>query len=121
MGERQRSAYAPMIELKLRNDPDRIGRFRIIGRLGAGGFGTVYVAGRRDQSDELVAVKVMQSRLAGDRAFRVRFGQEIRAIERISSNCVPHLVEHGVDGEGLWLATQLVHGPSLHQVVERSG
>src|ERR1700689_4301566 len=114
-------AHVPMIRPRLSSDPDRIGEFRVIGRLGAGGFGTVYVARRQDRPGELVAVKVMQSRLAGNPAFRSRFSKEILAIKRVSSRYVPHLESHGIQDEALWLATQLVHGPSLDQVVQHSG
>jgi len=110
-----------MIEPRRRNDPEQVGNFRVIGRLGAGGFGKVYVAGGLGRAGELVAVKVMQSELAGDPAFRARFAREIRAIERVRSDFVPRLKGHGADDEALWLATELVPGPSLHQVVRRSG
>ena len=109
-----------MIERRQGNDPDRIGEFRVIGRLGAGGFGTVYVAVQRERLDDLVAVKVMQSRLAREQDFRTRFGKEILAIKSVRSGYVPKLRSHGVDGETLWLATELVRGPSLAQVVRRS-
>lgn len=108
-----------MIEPRRGTDPGRIGEFRVIGRLGEGGFGTVYVA-RRERTGELVAVKVMQSRLAGDPNFRARFAKEIRAIEQVSGGYVPRLESHGADDEALWLATELVRGPSLYQVVRNS-
>ena len=111
----------PMVELRARNDPDRIGRFSIIGRLGSGGFGTVYVAAERDRADELVAVKVMQPSVARDRAFRARFEKEIDAVHKVTSDYVPKLIDHGRDGDELWLATQLVRGPSLQDVVDLSG
>jgi outer membrane protein assembly factor BamB len=111
----------PMIEPRRRNDPEQVGNFRVIGRLGAGGFGKVYVASGLERSGELVAVKVMQSELAGDPDFRDRFAREIRAIDRVSSDYVPRLKGHGADDEALWLATELVRGPSLHHVVRRSG
>jgi hypothetical protein len=107
-----------MIEVRSPEDPDQVGGFRVIGRLGAGGFGTVYVAGR---GGRLAAVKVMQSRLARDHRFRDRFGREISAIGQVASRYVPRLIDHGVDGEVLWLATELVPGPSLSAVVRQVG
>jgi|ERR1035441_1892815 outer membrane protein assembly factor BamB len=110
-----------MITPRRKNDPDQFGAFRVIGRLGKGGFGNVYVAGRRGWTGELVAVKVMHSRLAGNADFRFRFAQEIQAIERVNSEYIPGLKGHDADDEAVWLATELVRGPSLQQVVERSG
>jgi outer membrane protein assembly factor BamB len=111
----------PMIEPRRRNDPAVVGNFRILGRLGAGGFGTVYVAARRDRPDELVALKVLLAGLAGDPDFRSRFSKEIRAIGQVSSDYVPGLTDHGADADPMWLATELVRGPSLFQVVRRCG
>lgn len=110
-----------MIEPRGIDDPEQVGTFRVIGRLGAGGFGTVYVAESRERPDELVALKIMQSSLAGDRDFRDRFAKEIRAIERVYSPYVPRLEGYDVGNRALWLATGLVRGPSLDQVVRRSG
>ena len=110
-----------MIEPRGIDDPEQVGTFRVIGRLGAGGFGTVYVAESREHPDELVALKIMQSSLAEDRDFRDRFAKEIRAIERVYSPYVPRLESYDVRNRTLWLATGLVRGPSLYQVVRRSG
>jgi outer membrane protein assembly factor BamB len=112
--------YVRMIEPWHRGFPKRIGEFRIIGRLGRGGFGTVFV-GWHEGTGELAAVKVLQSELARDPDFRARFGKETRAIAQAFSPYVPQLKDHGVDGETLWLATELVRGPSLAQVIPRSG
>lgn len=48
-------------------DPQRIGPYRVVGRLGAGGMGMVF------------AVKVIRAELAADPEFRVRFGREVAA------------------------------------------
>jgi eukaryotic-like serine/threonine-protein kinase len=110
----------PMITPRHGNEPEQFGPFRVIGRLGQGGFGEVYVA-RERATGELVAVKALHSRLAGNADFRTRFAREIEAISRVSSMYVPHLRAHGAGEERLWLATELVRGPSLQEVVQRSG
>jgi eukaryotic-like serine/threonine-protein kinase len=111
----------PMIRPRRKNDPLEVGKFRIIGHLGTGGFGTVYVAARQKWSNELVAVKVVHPQLAEKQTFRERFKREIRAIKRVNSAYVPRLVAEDADDEAPWLATELIRGPSLHQVIRQCG
>jgi outer membrane protein assembly factor BamB len=109
-----------MITPRRGNDPEQFGPFQAIGHLGHGGFGNVYI-GRHRGTGRLAAVKVLYARLAGNPDFRARFAREIRAIARADSEYVPRLIDHGGDEETLWLATELVRGPSLNDVVQRSG
>ena len=53
----------------------RIGPYRVIARIGAGGMGVVYLASSPDR--DVVAVKLVRSDLADDNAFRARFRQEV--------------------------------------------
>lgn len=111
-----------MIEpLRPGRDPSHVGSFRLLARLGDGGFGTVYVARRWDGFGELAAVKVANYEHAESAEFRSRFPKEILAIERVRSEYVPRLIDKGADDERPWLATELVHGPSLARVVHRCG
>jgi len=91
-------------------DPRRIGRYRLLARLGAGGMGRVFLgfspAGRP------MAVKVVYPELARDRAFISRFRQEVAAARRVSGAYTAPVVDAG-DDEPPWLATTLVMGPSL--------
>ncbi|HZX37867.1 MAG TPA: hypothetical protein VFF37_05945, partial [Streptomyces sp.] len=63
-------------------DPPAIGGHRLLGRLGAGGMGVVYLA--RSPGGALVALKVIRAEHAADPAFRARFEREARAAGRIS-------------------------------------
>jgi len=100
-------------------DPLLIGSYRLIGRLGSGGMGRVFLGlsagGRR------VAVKVIRAELAADQEFRVRFGREVAAARRVSGLFTALVVDADVDGPVPWLATAYVAGPSLAQAVARSG
>jgi peptide/nickel transport system substrate-binding protein len=99
-------------------DPRQVGRYRLVARLGAGGMGRVFLgfspAGRP------MAVKVVYPELARDQAFITRFRQEVVAARRVSGAYTAAVVDAG-DGEPPWLATTLVMGPSLDDVVERQG
>jgi serine/threonine protein kinase len=57
---------------------DRLGRFEILGALGAGGMGTVYRA-RDPQLRREVAIKVLQTAFSGDPDSERRFEREARA------------------------------------------
>lgn len=110
-----------MINPRRRIDPPVIGEFRILGHLGTGGFGTVYVGSRRKWTNELAAVKVVHPQLAQEQTFRERFKREIRAIKRVRSNYVPQLMAEDAGDDAPWLATELIIGPSLHQVIKHCG
>lgn len=73
--------------------PERIGRFRVLGRLGGGGMGVVYRA-EQDQPRRLVAIKVMHAGLAGD-DLRRRFELETRVLARLQHPGIAHIYEAG--------------------------
>jgi serine/threonine protein kinase len=58
-------------------DPPQLGPYRILGRLGGGGMGQVYLG--RSPGARLVAVKVIHGELLRDPDFRARFGREVVA------------------------------------------
>jgi hypothetical protein len=63
-------------------DPRRVGPYRLLGRLGCGGMGSVFLG--RPASGSLAAVKVIRADLAGDSGFRARFDQEVAAAGKVS-------------------------------------
>jgi hypothetical protein len=71
-----------MAEDLLPNDPQWVGPYRLLGRLGAGGMGQVYLA--RSPGGRLVAVKMIRPELAADRGFRARFAHEAAAARTVS-------------------------------------
>ena len=100
-------------------DPQLIGPYRLVGQLGSGGMGRVFLglsAGGRP-----VAVKVIRADLAADQEFRVRFGREVAAARRVSGLFTALVVDADVDGPVPWLATAYVAGPSLSEAVTGSG
>ena len=100
-------------------DPQLIGPYRLVGQLGSGGMGRVFLglsAGGRP-----VAVEVIRADLAADQEFRVRFGREVAAARRVSGLFTALVVNADVDGPVPWLATAYVAGPSLSEAVTGSG
>ena len=100
-------------------DPERIGPYRLLGRLGAGGMGQVFLG--RSPGGRLVAVKVIRAELAADPEFRARFAREVAAARKVSGLFTAPVVDADVDGPVPWLATAYVAGPSLAEAVSEHG
>ncbi|MFE2073021.1 protein kinase domain-containing protein [Streptomyces misionensis] len=110
-----------------RSDPQDIGPYRVLARLGGGGMGRLYLGREADAegaygAHSLVAVKVIRSEYAEDERFRRRFEREIEAVRRVHGTYTAELLDSGYDrDELLWMATAYVPGLSLGEAVERYG
>ncbi|MFE7742682.1 serine/threonine-protein kinase [Nocardia sp. NPDC057455] len=100
------------------NDPVRIGDYRLLGVLGAGGMGRVYLG--RNAGGRTVAVKVIRPDMI-DAEFRMRFRREVAAARRVGGRFTAPVLDADVDADPPWLATGYVAGPSLADAVERYG
>ncbi|WP_405898569.1 protein kinase [Streptomyces sp. NBC_00727] len=96
-------------------DPQRIGAYRLLGRLGAGGMGQVYLA--RSDRGRTVALKLVREELAAQQVFRDRFRQEVRAARRVGSTWTAPVLDADTEADVPWVATGYVAGPSLHATV----
>ncbi|WP_107656172.1 serine/threonine protein kinase [Nocardia suismassiliense] len=101
------------------DDPTRIGDYRLLGVLGAGGMGRVYLG--RNSGGRTVAVKVIRPDLVGDNEFRVRFRREVTAARRVGGRFTAQVLDADVDANPPWLATGYVAGFSLTEAVEEYG
>ncbi|MEZ0091547.1 serine/threonine-protein kinase [Streptacidiphilus sp. EB129] len=101
------------------HDPRRIGPFEVLGRLGAGGMGLVYLA--RSSAGRRVAIKTVRAELAEDQLFRVRFAREIAAARTVSGFYTAAVVEADADAPVPWLATAYIPAPSLEDLVGECG
>ncbi|MFG3010145.1 protein kinase [Streptomyces cinerochromogenes] len=98
-------------------DPQQIGVYRLLARLGAGGMGHVYLA--RSDRGRTVAVKLVREELAAQEEFRARFRQEVQAARRVGGYWTAPVLDADTEAAVPWVATGYVAGPSLHQVVGR--
>ncbi|MBT2449278.1 MFS transporter [Streptomyces sp. ISL-43] len=96
-------------------DPARIGPYRLIARLGAGGMGLVYL-GRSDVG-RTVAVKVVQAEHAQHPEFRRRFAREVAAARRVGGAWTADVLDADTEAAVPWVATQYIPGPDLTTVV----
>jgi hypothetical protein len=100
-------------------DPEQVGGYVLLGRLGAGAMGQVYLG--RSAAGRLVAVKTIKSELAEEPDFRTRFGQEVAAARRVSGAFTAAVVAAESDADVPWLATVYVPAPSLSRLIRRCG
>ncbi|MGV9842217.1 protein kinase domain-containing protein [Streptomyces fungicidicus] len=96
-------------------DPQGIGAYRLLARLGAGGMGQVYLA--RSERGRTVAVKLVREELARREEFRARFRQEVRAARQVGGDWTAPVLDADTEAAVPWVATGYVAGPSLQQVV----
>ncbi|MGW1495772.1 protein kinase domain-containing protein [Streptomyces sp. NPDC002402] len=96
-------------------DPPSIGEYSLLGRLGEGGMGRVYLA--RSTGGRTVAVKLIKAELAGQPEFRHRFRQEVAAARRVGGEWTAPVLDADTEAAEPWVATGYVAGPSLLQVV----
>ncbi|MEU9856927.1 serine/threonine-protein kinase [Streptomyces sp. NPDC047974] len=96
-------------------DPVAIGPFRLIGRLGVGGMGRVFLA--RSAGGRTVAVKVVHTELAAQEEFRRRFDREVEALRRVGGNGTAPVLGSDTSAASPWVAIGYVPGPSLRTVV----
>ncbi|MGI5186332.1 serine/threonine protein kinase [Dactylosporangium sp. CA-152071] len=91
----------------------------MIGRLGEGGMGTVYLAQAPDGL--LVAIKVVRTDLADDEEFRRRFRSEVDRARQVPPFCTAEVLDADPDHEMPYFVVEYVDGPSLATVVRDKG
>ncbi|WP_329428864.1 serine/threonine protein kinase [Streptosporangium sp. NBC_01495] len=100
------------------SDPTVLGPYRIAGRLGKGGMGTVYLA---EGASGPVAIKVINTNLAADPEFVARFKNEVAAARKVSRFCTAPVLDARLEGEPLWVVTEYVAGPDLARMLRDHG
>ncbi|MGW5674774.1 serine/threonine-protein kinase [Streptomyces sp. NPDC003860] len=96
-------------------DPTRIGAYRLLARLGAGGMGQVYLA--RSNRGRTVAVKLVRPELAAHESFRERFRHEVTAARKVGDEWTAPVLDADTEAAVPWVATGYVAGPALSSVV----
>src|SRR6266511_471953 len=75
----------------LAGDPSRLGRYTLVGRLGQGGMGVVYLG--RDEDGRLVAIKVIRPELAANPDYLARFRLEVELGRKVNGHFVAEVLD----------------------------
>ncbi|MFD0685270.1 serine/threonine-protein kinase [Actinomadura fibrosa] len=100
-------------------DPERLGPYALIGRVGEGGQGTVFLAA--DEDGRQVAIKLLHAELTSDDKARARFLRELEVAKRVAPFCTAQVLDADADGERPYIVSEYVRGPSLNQQVMEEG
>lgn len=100
-------------------DPKRLGSYELLGRLGDGGQGIVFLGRAEDGTD--VAIKLLHRELTADDMARTRFLREIEFAKQVASFCTAQIIDADIEGERPYLVSEYVPGPSVLQLVQTEG
>ncbi|MEU1226084.1 serine/threonine-protein kinase [Streptomyces sp. NPDC005828] len=106
----------PVLE---QQDPEALGGFRAVARLGKGGMGQVFLA--LSPGGQPAAVKVIRGEFAADPEFRRRFAREVATAQKVRGAHLAPLLDADLENEQPWLASTYVAGPSLRDLVTGHG
>jgi serine/threonine protein kinase len=98
-------------------DPKSIGPWKLIGRLGSGGMGIVYLA---EKNIQRVALKVVQNFMDSPEV-RARLQREVEVMGKIKSARVAKVIDSDVSSDFAWIATEFIDGPDLKTYIESGG
>ena len=106
------------MESKKANDPDELGGWRITGRLGQGGFGTVFLA---EKGAQKAAIKVIRAEFVEAADARKRLATEAEVLSKLSDPSIGKILDSDLSGEFPWIATEFINGPTLDDKVKYEG
>lgn len=95
-------------------------RYLVQAKIASGGTSTVY-RGLDVRLDRPVALKVMDSRYAGDEQFLTRFRLEARAVARLNNRALVAVYDQGKDGRHPFLVMELIEGGTLRELLIERG
>lgn len=106
------------MEPKKVNDPDELGGWRINGRLGEGGFGTVFLA---EKGAQKAAIKVIRQEFVEEVEARSRLATEAEVLSKLADPAIGKILDSDLKGEIPWIATEFINGPTLADKIKYEG
>ncbi len=89
-------------------DPDRLGSYALIGRVGEGGQGTVFLGAAEDGRQ--VAIKLLHAELTSDDKARARFLRELEVAKQVAPFCTAQVIDADADGDRPYIVSEYVRG-----------
>jgi serine/threonine protein kinase len=96
------------------------GKYKIYDEVGSGGFATVYL-GRNMDTNEIVAIKVLNRQYTVEDRYVERFRREARLAERLQHPNVIRVFDHGIEDGMHFLVMEFVEGLTLDKLIKRKG
>jgi serine/threonine protein kinase/class 3 adenylate cyclase len=100
--------------------PERLGRFRLVEKLGEGGMGAVY-RGEDEADGSIVAVKVLRPEWASRPQSLQRFRKEARLLAELNNPYITNLLDVNEDRGHHYIVLEFVAGPTLDAWLRRRG
>ncbi|WP_030165743.1 serine/threonine-protein kinase [Spirillospora albida] len=100
-------------------DPERLGPYTLLGRVGEGGQGAVFLG--EDGDGRRAAVKLLHADLTSDGKARARFLRELEVAKQVAPFCTAQVLDADVEGDRPYIVSEYVPGPSLNQQVTGDG
>ncbi|MEU0518400.1 serine/threonine-protein kinase [Streptosporangium sp. NPDC006007] len=100
-------------------DGERLGPYRLLSTLGAGGFGEVHLA--LDPGGHTVAVKILHPHVAADATAVARLAREVATMRRVQGPYVAEVLDAAMEGARPYLVTRYVQGRPLSTVISGDG
>jgi serine/threonine protein kinase len=100
-------------------DPASLGQYEVVGKIGAGGQGAVYLG--RSSSGAYVAIKLLHEQMNTDSSARTRFAREVEAAQKVSPFCTAQVLDYDLHGRPPYIISEFIDGPPLYDVVLQEG
>ena len=100
------------------HDPKQLGEWRIMGRLGQGGGGTVFLA---EKGAQKAAVKILLQDFLDDELARRNFALEAEVLKKLIDPSIGKIIDSDLEGKIAWIATEFINGPTLEVKVKYEG
>ncbi|MDG4785203.1 protein kinase [Micromonospora sp. WMMD1102] len=101
------------------DDPEHLGGYELVGRLGSGGMGTVFLG--RSPQGRPVAIKMVRAEFTHDPEFLGRFRSEVNRARQVPPFCTAEVLDADLDHDPPYLVVEYVDGPNLSDVVRERG
>lgn len=100
-------------------DPAVLGRYTLVGRIGAGGQGAVFLG--RSPEGAHVAIKLLHEQMNADASARARFAREVEAAQKVSPFCTARVLDAQLEGRQPYVVSEFIDGPPLFDMVLTDG